>query len=277
MNETHRVTHCQQYQSGRWTMAAVKTPAEAPVGLTVNGQPWLTFLCTPTDLEALAVGFLYNEGLIADAAEIATVRACDSGVNVDVWLRRAISRPSAWLRTSGCAGGATSADSAPEIDLLRLQADTCLAAPRVGELMAALYRAQEMYAETGGVHCTALSDGERIVMLAEDIGRHNTLDKLAGRCLLEREVMAGSILLTTGRISSEMALKAARMEVPILISRSTPTSLAVERADRWGLTLVGYARRDRFNVYTHPWRLTEQPNGDRVEDLKYVALSPAGL
>ena len=277
MDQTHRVIQYQQYQSGRWTMAAVKTPAEAPVSLTVNGERWLSFSCTPTDLEALAVGFLFNEGHIADAADIATVRACDSGANVDVWLRRAISRPDSWQRTSGCAGGATSDDFTPEIDLLRLQSDTCLAAPMVGELMAALYRAQEMYAQTGGVHCSALSDGERIVMLAEDIGRHNTLDKLAGRCLLEREVMAGSILLTTGRISSEMALKAARMEVPILISRSAPTSLAVERADRWGLTLIGYARRDRFNVYTHPWRLNEQPNRDRVEDLMYAALSPAAL
>jgi FdhD protein len=256
-------------------MAAVKTPAEAPVGLTVNGQPWLTFLCTPTDLEALAVGYLFNEGLIADAADLAAVRACGSGANVDVWLWRAISRPSAWQRTSGCAGGATSDSAVPEMALLRLQSGTCLAAPMVGELMAALYRAQEMYAETGGVHCSALSDGERIVMLAEDIGRHNTLDNLAGRCLLGREVMAGSILLTTGRVSSEMALKAARMEVPILISRSAPTSLAVERANRWGLTLIGYDRRDRFNVYTHPWRLTEQPNGDPVEDLMHVAQSPA--
>jgi FdhD protein len=256
-------------------MGAGKTPAEAPVGLTVNGQRWLTFLCTPNDLEALAVGFLFNEGFIADAADIATVRACDSGANVDVWLRRAISRPDAWQRTSGCAGGATSDYSMPGLALSRLQTGTCLATSMVGELMTALYRAQEMYAETGGVHCSALSDGKRIAMLSEDIGRHNTLDKLAGRCLLDREVMAGSILLTTGRVSSEMALKAVRMEVPILISRSAPTSLAVERADRWGLTLIGYARRDRFNVYTHPWRLNEQPDRDQVEGLEHVALSPA--
>jgi FdhD protein len=158
---------------------------------------------------------------------------------------------------------------------LRLQSDTCLAAPMVGELMAALYTAQATYSETGGVHCSGLSDGERIVMLSEDIGRHNTLDKLAGRCLLEHDVMAGSILLTTGRISSEMALKAARMEVPILISRSVPTSLAVERADRWGLTLIGYARRDRFIVYTHPWRLVERHQRSPIEEQLHVELSQA--
>ncbi|MEP7355751.1 MAG: formate dehydrogenase accessory sulfurtransferase FdhD [Anaerolineales bacterium] len=251
-------------------MAAVTAPTEAAVGLTVNGERWLTFLCTPADLEALAVGFLFTEGLIADAADVATVQLCGSGANVEVWLRRAITRPRAWQRPAGCAGGGTGDD--PELRLAApcLRTGPCLPAAAIGELMEALDSAQALHAATGGLHCSALSDGERIVTLAEDIGRHNTLDKLAGRCLLDREVMAGSILLTTGRVSSEMALKAVRMEVPILISRSGPTSLAVERATRWGLTLIGYARHDHFTIYSHPWRLAGQPGQEAVEALARV-------
>jgi len=98
------------------------------------------------------------------------------------------------------------------------------------------------------------SDGKQIVLVAEDIGRHNTLDKLAGMCLLQNSWPEPRILITTGRISSEMLQKAARMGAPILISRTSPSSLSIEMAERYGITLIGYARRQRFNVYTHPQR-----------------------
>jgi FdhD protein len=91
--------------------------------------------------------------------------------------------------------------------------------------------------------------------VTEDVGRHNTLDKLAGRCLLDGRSAAGQVLLTTGRISSEMAQKAVRMGAPIVISRTSPSSLAIAVAEQAGVTLIGYARRDRFNVYTHPERI----------------------
>jgi FdhD protein len=242
-----------QSRQSRWVTAGVEAAEERPVSLTVNGQVWLTFMCTPADLDALAVGFLFNEGLIDAPADVADVRVCPSGQNVDVWLRRAVDLPRNWRRTAGCVGGATSVELGAEQALVN--DGTQLATEAVGRLMAALFAGQQLYREAGGVHCSALSDGERLSVLAEDIGRHNTLDKLAGRCLLERRVMNGSVLLTTGRISSEMAQKAARMGTSIVISRSAPSSLAIELAERWGLTLIGYARRDQFNLYTHPERM----------------------
>ena len=118
-----------------------------------------------------------------------------------------------------------------------------------------LFESQALYRETGGVHTSMLSDGKQVVMAAEDIGRHNTLDKISGLCLLQHRWPATRILITTGRISSEMLQKAARLQAPVLISRTSPSSLSIEMAQRYGITLIGYARRQRFNVYTHPGRV----------------------
>lgn len=242
-----------KYRQNRWETAAADLIVEAPVALTVNGAPWLTFLCTPLDLEALAVGFLFTEGLIHAAADIDHVRVCPSGENVDVWLRHAVPRPPVWRRTSGCAGGAT-AERAPAA-FAPVPLGPPLSPQAVSALMQALLDAQSLYREAGGLHSSALSDGEGLLAVAEDIGRHNTLDKLAGRCLLEGLPTRGLIALTTGRISSEMAQKAIQLGAPAIISRTAPSALAVSLAEQAGLTLIGYARRDSFSVYTHPERL----------------------
>lgn len=122
--------------------------------------------------------------------------------------------------------------------------------------MRLLYQEAEAYRAAGGIHASALSNGERLLVVAEDVGRHNTLDKIRGECTLKGIPTKERIILTTGRISSEMVSKAVGMETPILISRTSPTDLAVRLADSWGITLVGYARGKRINLYTHPARIT---------------------
>jgi len=126
-----------------------------------------------------------------------------------------------------------------------------------------LFESQELYHETGGVHTSALSDGEQVILSAEDIGRHNTLDKIAGLCLMENIWPDRRVLITTGRISSEMLQKAVRMGAKVIASRTSPSSLSIEMAEAWGITLIGYARRNRFNLYAHPERIplkTTQPS-----------------
>jgi FdhD protein len=231
---------------------------EQPVSLTVNGEVWLAFMCTPVDLEAMAVGFLYNEGLIQTSKEIVSVRACPSGENVDVWLDHSLDKPENWRRTSGCTGGVTSvgenAATVPQGTLTN--PDGIVLTPlQIGSLIAQLFEVQELYRRSGGVHTSALSDGRDICVTAEDIGRHNTLDKIAGRCLLEGIAPEQRILLTTGRISSEMMQKSARLGASVVISRTSPSSLSIEMAEKWGITLIGYAHRSRFNVYSHPERI----------------------
>ena len=250
-----KAIHYERYEFKKWKPLDAETIVESPVSLTVNGKVWLTFMCTPVNLEAMAVGFLYNEGVLESVEEVADVRICEHGDNIDIWLNRSVEQPQSWRRTSGCTGGVTAVDALARVDVA-FDGDQPKVPPEaIGQLVESLFESQELYRETGGVHTSALSDGERIVIAAEDIGRHNTLDKIAGLCLMNNIWPETRILITTGRISSEMLQKAARLKAPILISRTSPSSLSIEMADRYGITLIGYARRDRFNVYTNSQRI----------------------
>lgn len=243
------------YTAGQWERLEVDVIVETPVSLTVNGDTWLTLMCTPIDLEALAIGFVFNEGLIQSMDEVASVRVCPGLENIDLWLHHKIEKPARWRRTSGCTGGMTAVNgesSAPHIyNGITLNPD------QIQHLVRQLLEYQELYRKSGGVHTSALSDGKTIHLIAEDIGRHNTLDKISGRCLMQSIELPIRILLTTGRLSSEMLQKAARIGTSVVISRTAPSSLAIHLAEKWGITLVGYARRDRFKIYAHPERMCE--------------------
>jgi FdhD protein len=244
---------CYQYRCDRLEKVDTRIIVENPVSLTVNGEVWLSFMCTPVDLEALAVGFLYNEALIDAIDEVADIRVCGAGNNVDVWTNHAINRPERWRRTSGCTGGITSVVEGTGSSCVTN--GVTLSVGSVCQLIGQLFEYQNLYRTTGGVHTSALTDGRDVHAVAEDIGRHNTLDKLTGRYLMERMDLSSKIIVTTGRISSEMLQKAARLSASIVISRSSPSSLSVSLAERQGITLIGYARHDRFNIYAHPHRI----------------------
>jgi FdhD protein len=250
-----KTIHYERYEFKKWKPFDAETIVETPVSLTVNGQVWLTFMCTPVDLEAMSVGFLYNEGILESMEDVEDVRVCEHGDNVDVWLNRSVEQPHSWRRTSGCTGGVTAVDALARLDVFFNGAEPRVSPEAIGPLVEMLIQSQELYRETGGVHTSLLSDGENLIFVAEDIGRHNTLDKIAGLCLMKDIWPQTRILMTTGRISSEMLQKAARLQAPILISRTSPSSLSIEMAERYGITLIGYARRDRFNVYSNAQRV----------------------
>lgn len=255
MQAPQKPIHYERYEFKKWEPLDSETIVEMPVSLTVNGDSWITFMCTPTELEAMAIGFLYDEGVIETMDDVADVHVCEHGDNVDVWLNRSIQQPKSWRRTSGCTGGVTAVDLLARPDVSFDRGLPTFRPEVIGSLVEMLFESQELYRETGGVHTSALSDGRGIVLSAEDIGRHNTLDKIAGLCMLKGIWPATRILITTGRISSEMLQKAARLQAPILISRTSPSSLSIEMAERYGITLIGYARRHRFNVYSNSQRL----------------------
>ncbi len=245
-----------RYHAGTWEALGSGVIVETPVTLTVNGKVWLTFMCTPTDIEALAVGFLYNEGVIAAAGDIEVIKVCPTGENVDIWLTKSVDQPEHWRRTTGCTGGKTAVT--PEQLHPELKDGFLLNPSDINKLVEYLLDAQVLYREVGGVHTSVLSDGNKIVTSAEDIGRHNSLDKIAGRCLLDHRQLQRKILITTGRISSDMIQKSARIGASVVISRTSASSLSVKLAEQWGITLIGYARSDQFIIYAHPERVIMQ-------------------
>jgi len=190
--------------------------------------------------------------------EVADVRLCEHGDNVDVWLTHEAKQPAHWRRTSGCTGGVSAVDLLVNNYSLQRRGDQTpkLTTAQVTNLMSHLLDSQDLYQLSGGVHTSALSDGKDILLVTEDIGRHNTLDKIAGLCLMKDIWPEVRILLTTGRVSSEMLQKAARIDAEAIISRTAPSSLSVEMAERAGITLIGYTRRDRFIVYSHVERIS---------------------
>jgi FdhD protein len=142
-----------------------------------------------------------------------------------------------------------------------LASDVRITTRQLGRLLASLQATQQ----TRGIHAAALAEGESLLVVVEDVGRHNTVDRIRGRCLLQEIPTEGRILLSTGRISSEMLNKAAHMRVPVVASRTSPTSLSVALAQAWNITLVGYVRRDSLNVYAGQTRMTDENEEGRTD------------
>ena len=236
--------HYMRFEDGRWEMLDGQVASEELVRLHVNGRELTRWMCTPQELDWLALGFLYSEGIISSMADVRLVKVCPSRTCVEVWLRDAhFEPPSRVTMTSGCGGGVTFADILARAE--PLEADVRVTPQQLSRLMQAMLASQHMR----GAHTAALAQGETLLVVSEDVGRHNAVDKVGGYCLQHNISTAGCILLCTGRISSEMLYKAARMEVPVVVSRTSPTSLSVALAEAWHMTLVGHVRRASLNVY----------------------------
>jgi FdhD protein len=228
---------------------------EAPWTIRVNDQELVTLFCTPEKLNFLVLGFLASEGVIESLEDVLLVQFCEDQEGViEVKLKeRELHLPDHPILLSGCGRGVTfeglSTSQSPIESSLQIPAE------RLSGLMRELRQQAEIHQAAGGTHASGLCDGDRLLVVAEDVGRHNTLDKIRGECLFGGIQTKDRILVTTGRISSEMVIKAVKMQVPIVASRSTPTDLAIRLASDWHMTVVGYVRGHKMNVYTHPDRM----------------------
>ena len=216
--------------------------------LIVNCEPWLNFVCTPSDIEALAVGFLYSEGIINSLDEINKIKIEHQSINVT------LSNPE--IRSGLLKRTSTGTSLEHRTDTPRAQSQFQIIATDLIKLYNLFLENQEYHKDVGGFHSAALSDGVNINIKFEDVGRHNCIDKICGQFLMTNQPFKPQVILLTGRISSEMVLKIKKLEVRMIVSRTTPTAHAVEIADKFGLCIVGYLRNDTFSVYSHPERIT---------------------
>jgi len=220
---------------------------EQPLVIHVNRQRFVTLLCSPLKLDCLVVGYLWLERVIGGLADIARLEVSEVDGRAEVTLVRDVELPSERILTSGCGGGITFRID-PRL-FTRLHSSLRVGPSQLYQRMKELYAAGESYRASRGIHGAALTDGERLLVVAEDVGRHNAVDKVKGEALLRGISTTDRILLSTGRVSSEMLLKAARMGVPLVASRTSPTEMAIGLAEQLGITVVGYVRPESLNVY----------------------------
>ncbi len=232
---------------------------EFPLTIILNNQELVTLLCSPKDLKYLAIGFLFSEGLLGSKADIKKVMVDDQRgvVRVETEGADALADDLVFKRfiTSGCGRGASFYSAADVQDQVMVESQTKISANDVHTLMNEFIRHSEVFKTTGGVHSAALCDTKSILVFNEDIGRHNAIDKIFGQCVLEDIPIDERIIVTSGRISSEILLKVAKRSLPILISKSAPTDLGVKLANDLGITLLGFVRGKRINAYANSWRI----------------------
>lgn len=227
---------------------------EVLLTIYVNAVDMATIMCSPLDEEALALGFLYNEGVITSHDDVRLLQLNRNRTVADVFLQSVtFNQPRRLTITSGCGGGQTlqtlTADHPP------LETDFATTTEAIQERMRDLRGAGKLYNQVRGVHTAILCTPDEVLITAEDVGRHNTIDKLAGKALQHNIRMKDRILMASGRISSEMINKARIMGIPIVVSRTAPTSQALEMAQAWNICVIGYARQASMRVYTHAYRV----------------------
>lgn len=247
-----------RYQSGIRSEQEDQVIIETPLTIFLNENEIVTLLCTPMHQEDLAVGFLAGEGFLQKPTDLLSVNF-DKEANI-VWVKGTSSllAEKTFLKrflASGCGKGTTFYNFGDtRISPIPVQAEM-MSGSVILDAVKKLQTQPSIFRETGGTHGVFLISPVDIVCFREDIGRHNAADKILGKCFQENIPLQDKALVSTGRISSEILLKVAKMSVPILVSRSAPTSLAVELAERLGVTLIGFARGERMNIYTYPERI----------------------
>ncbi|GAB3067702.1 formate dehydrogenase accessory sulfurtransferase FdhD [Salinicoccus sesuvii] len=236
---------------------------EFPLTIYLNDVEFATLVCTPEHLEELVIGFLASEGVIRRFEHIKKMNLDEHGgfchitladyISTDhfVYSRRIISSCCGKSRQFYFQNDAKT--SKTSLSKTKLTPNQCI------KLMEHMQQESKVFMETGGIHNASITTAEGLIVHRGDIGRHNALDKLYGYCLQNHIDVRDKALVFSGRISSEVLTKSAKIGVGLVLSKSAPTNLAIKMAEDLNITTIGFIRGDSFNIYSHPWRIKEDP------------------
>jgi FdhD protein len=265
MNASARRVDLMRVADGRLDIASDSVAVEAPLEVRLNGHPFAVIMRTPGADVDLATGFLFAESVIRSAADLQRVDEAGGMSTVNAVLSRSraeilpdlLDSRRSVVQNSSCGLCGRRTLESLEIERPPIAAEWKLDAGAVSGFPAALRHAQHTFDETGGLHAAGLFDLQgRLQISAEDVGRHNAVDKLLGRMLSAGQLpLSRSALFVSGRLSFEIVQKAVLGGIPLVAGVSAPSSFAVDLARRTGITLLGFVRDDRFNIYAHPERV----------------------
>ncbi|WP_028326153.1 formate dehydrogenase accessory sulfurtransferase FdhD [Desulfatirhabdium butyrativorans] len=232
---------------------------ERPVSLHVNGNELVTLLCTGHHLQELAAGFLYAEGFLRRPEDLGKIEVDEELGRVEITCANDLSHVNQlWTKrtvTSGCGKGTLFSFALDALRSKPVKSTLRMSAENVVHRMEDLHRLSDTYRQTHGVHNTALSTPKEILVFRDDIGRHNAVDMIVGHCFLNAVSLQDKLLVTTGRLTSEMLIKAAKVGIPVIVSRNTATTLAIELAKSLNITLIGHVRAGKFIIYAGEERI----------------------
>lgn len=255
-----------KYNENQLSVYADTVVREVPVTLFVNDDELVTLVCTPHGLKELAIGFLCSEGILSkpDDLKNVTINHNDGLIWVETSSQETPIKNNFMKRyiTTCCGRGRVSfyfINDATGIKPLAAGSSLRITTAEITSLSAALEEKSGLFRLTGGAHGAALCRPDGIISFYEDIGRHNAVDKLFGHSFLEAIPLEDKAIVLSGRISSEILIKVGRMGIPIVISRAAPSDLALQMADELGITVIGFVRGNKLNIYTHPERVTLYP------------------
>jgi len=232
------------------------------VEIRLGGQALVRLTCLPERLDDLAIGFLFTEGILQDIEKVRSVSVSESGdyvdVEADVDVGALAELRAHYTFVSGCgkAGSFTDIEALMRCER-RFDLTYGIRKERVRRIMVEFQKRSELFRNTGCVHSAAVADESDVLSFSEDIGRHNAVDKAVGQTIRARATLRDKLLLTTGRLTLEIVAKAVRVSVPIIVSRAAPTDRAIELAAVSHITLAGFVRGSRMNIYSAPWRIRD--------------------